>query len=144
MDPVAVSFSFDYMRRPEFSGMRVDGVLRTEPGGLVLEFQERRQMARRNPPPDESIRTLVIPWADVQSVSVRKLWLRRPQLMVRTRSLRALEGLPEARGGEAVLPVARVDHGLAHELAAYVDTALAEHRLRVLDAPGSPGTLPPG
>ena len=144
MDPVAVSFSFDSMRRPEFSGMRVDGVLRTEPDGLVLEFQERRQTTRRNAPADESIHTLVIPWADVQSVGVRKPWLRRPQVTVRTRSLRALEGLPGARGGEAVLPVARVDHGLASELSAYVDAALAEYRLRALDAPDPSRTLPPG
>lgn len=144
MDPVAVSFSFDYLRQSDFSAMLVHGVLRTEPDGLVIEFREHQQITATSDAPDEPIRTLVIPWAEVQSVAVRKPWLRRPCIVLRTRSLRALDGLPEARGGEAVLPVARTDRGLAAELAAYTDAALAEHRLRALHAPDSPGALPPG
>ena len=71
-------------------------------------------------------------------------WLMGPRMVLRTRSLHALEALPDRDGSQAELPITRADRGLASELAAYVDVAVAEHRLRALDPPTSPRALPPG
>lgn len=141
MDPVALPFSYTYTRQPNYASLRVQGVLRMEAGGLVIELREQPQMSSSRKKVDTSIRTLSIPWSDLQSIEVRTPWLLRPRIVLRTRSLRALEGVPKARGSEATLPVARADRGLASELAAYVDAALAEDRLRALDAPEPPRTL---
>lgn len=145
MEPIAVPFAYAYMRQPDYSSLMVEGVVRTEPDGLVIEFRERMQMASSRRKADESIRTLEIPWADVQSMSVREAWwLFRPRIVLRTRSLRALDGLPQARGSEATLPVARADRALARELAATVELALADRRIAALEEPASRIALPPG
>jgi hypothetical protein len=143
MEPVAVPFACSYLRPPDYTAIAVEGVLRTEPDGLVIEFRERVQVANSGRKVDKSIRTLEIPWADVQSITVREPWLVRPRIVLRTRSLRALDGLPQARGSEVTLPVPRADRGLARELSAHVDAAIAEHRLRALDAPAPHRALPP-
>jgi hypothetical protein len=144
MDLVAVPFSYDYQRKPDYAGVNVQGVLRTETAGLVLEFREGVNMMSTGKPVDASVRRLFIPWNEVQSARVREPWLLRPRLVVRTRSLLALQGLPNVQGVEARLPVARADRVLAHEAAANIEEAIADHRLRQLHDPYPPSALPPG
>jgi hypothetical protein len=143
MDFVAVPFSYDYQRKPDYATMNVQGVLRAEAAGLVLEFRERVTMMSTGKTVDPSIRRLFIPWSEVQSAAVREPWLRRPRLVGRTRSLLALQGLPDVAGIEARLPVARADRMLAHEAAANIEHAIADHRLRQLQDPDPPSALPP-
>ena len=69
--------------------------------------------------------------------------LRGGSLVLRTRSLRALENVPSARGNELTLPVSRADRLAARELAASVELGLAEQRIAALDAPSTPSALPP-
>lgn len=63
--------------------------------------------------------------------------------MLRTRTLRALDGVPNARGTELVIPIARGERMKARELAASVELALAEARLATLESPSARPTLPP-
>jgi hypothetical protein len=143
MDSVAVPFSYDYMRSQDYTSIAVQGVLRTEHAGLVLEFQERLVVANSGKKVDTSVRRVVVPWSEVQSVAVIQPWLKRPRLVVRTRGLLALQGLPNVEGIEARLPVARADRGLAYEAAGNIEAAIAEHRLRRLEDAGSGPPLPP-
>lgn len=139
IDPVAVPFSYDYVRTPGFTAMVVHGVLRVDPDGLALEFRDRPVITDAPRARDHEIRSVVIPWSEIQSFSVRQPWLLKPRLVLRTRSLRALEGMPNATGSELMLLVARRDGALAREAAATVELAVAEHRLRQLEG----GTPPP-
>ena len=63
--------------------------------------------------------------------------------LLRTRSLRALDGIPNAQGTELLIPVARRDRMNARELAVNVELALAEARLAALESPSVPPSLPP-
>jgi hypothetical protein len=119
------------------------GMLRTEEDGLVLEFRRKENSFGRWPSKEDSISTVHIPWSEVQSITYRQWWLVWGALVLRTRSLRALEGVPTAQGNELALPVARRDRLLARELAASVELALAEGRIAALDASYAPPALPP-
>lgn len=140
----AVPFVYTYHHPAGSTTIEVRGVLRVEPQGLAIEFRERPVLTKKTGVVDESIRSFVIPWSDVQSAEVREsFWLLRPRIVLRTRSLRALAGLPQVDGTEARLIVARSDRGLARELATQAEAAAADHRLRALDAPPLSPPAPP-
>lgn len=129
--------------REDYTSISVQGVVRTEHAGLVLESQERLVVARKGRQVDTSVRRVVVPWSEVQSVAIVQPWLKRPRLVVRTRGLLALQGLPDVEGIEARLPVARADRGLAQEAAGNIEAAIAELRLRRLEDAGPGPPLPP-
>jgi hypothetical protein len=123
--------------------IRVRGVLRTEADGLVLEYRRSVRDLGTTKLKEGEIRTVHVPWAEVQSLTFRRRLLLGNALVLRTRSLRALEGVPLADGNELSLSVARGDRLAARELAANVELALAEHRLAALHASPPRSTLPP-
>jgi hypothetical protein len=129
---------------PSYEGsLTVHGVLRTEPDGLVLEFSATENYWGVKPTVESGIRTNTIPWTDIQSITYRPRFLGLGgSLVLQTRSLRALDGLPTARGSEVRLSVARSDRLTARDLAATVEMVLADRRLAALDAAG-PFALPP-
>ena len=104
----------------------VRGVLRTEEDGLVLEFSAQRDYASARK--EDDIHTVHVPWPEVQSLTFRRECCWAASLVLRTRSLRALEGLPAAQGNELTVSVSRADRLTARELAANVELALAEAR----------------
>lgn len=142
IDPVAVPFSYEYVRTPGFTAMVVHGVLRVDPDGLALEFRDRPVITDAARERDAQIRTVTIPWSEIQSLAVREPWLLKPQMVLRSRSLRALDGMPNVTGSELRLVVARGDRALAREAAATVELAIAEHRLRQLESGTPPPRLP--
>lgn len=143
MEPLSVPFTRQSSTEAYDGMITVHGVVRTEPEGLVLEFRSNESYFGAKPAREGEIRTAVVPWSDVQAIEFRRRFLRGGALVLRTRSLRALDGVPGARGSEVSLSVARADQLAARELAANVELALAEHRLRALDAPDPRNSLPP-
>jgi hypothetical protein len=121
----------------------VRGVLRTEEDGIVLEFR-RSETDFGTIASQDDIRTVHVPWAEVQSLEYRRRFSWRASLVLRTRSLRTLEDVPAVQGNEMSLSIARGDRLAARELAATVSLALAESRIAALDAPYAPPALPPG
>jgi hypothetical protein len=122
----------------------VRGVLATDPAGLVLEYTSTENYWGVKPTVNTPIRTLTIPWTDVQSITFRKRLLGwGGQLVLRTRSLRALDGVPNTQGSQISLNVARGDRLAARDLAATVEMALADRRLAALEAEDAPPSLPP-
>lgn len=122
----------------------VRGVLATEADGLVLEHASTENYWGVKPTVNTPIRTLAIPWAEIQSITYHKRLLGwGGQLVLRTRTLRALDGVPNARGSEITLAIARADRLGARDLAATVEMALADRRLAALDAGIAPPALPP-
>ena len=142
------SLSVPFTNRSWTSGyeatLTVHGVVYLEREGLVVESRAVENYFGVKPTRETGIRKVPIPWAEIQSLSYRPRLLAWGKLVLRTRSLRALERVHSARGSEATFAVARADRLTARELASSVELELAERRLRALDAPASHGSLPPG
>ncbi|HEU0012897.1 MAG TPA: hypothetical protein VFQ45_04400 [Longimicrobium sp.] len=143
MDVIAVPFTYNYLVQPEFTFMEVRGVLRTGPEGLVIEFRDHPVVAGVNPPHDRGVRSVAVPWDQVQSLALRDRFLRRPLLVLRVASMFAVAALPGVDGTEVAMVIARADRMLARHAAAEVEAAMAEHRLRTLGAGDEASRLPP-
>ena len=143
MEPLSVPFTSTAWT-PAYDGLiTVRGVLATEPDALVLEYTVTENYWGVRPTVERPIRTVTIPWAEIQSITYRKRFLGwNGTLVLRTRSLRALDGVPNARGSEISFTIPRADRLEARDLAATVEMALADRRLAALDAAG-PLALPP-
>lgn len=130
---------------PAYDGViTVRGVLATEPDGLVLEYASTENYWGVKPTVESGIRTITIPWAEVQSLTYRQRLLGwGGMLVLRTRTLRALGGVPNARGPELSLSITRADRLAARDLAATVEMALADRRLAALEGASPPPVLPP-
>jgi hypothetical protein len=137
MEPLSVPFNITSYTSTYDRVITVHGLVATEAHGLVLEYTATENFFGVKPTVDTGIRTLTIPWADVQSIVYRRrYWGWGPgSLVLQTRSLRALDGMPAAQGNELTVQVRRADRLAARELAASVELALAEHRLRAFDVP---------
>lgn len=122
----------------------VHGLLRSELEGLAFEFRRSEHSFGVKPTVDDPIRTIAIPWTEIQSLTYRRRFLGWGHLVLRTRSLRALDGIPSAQGNELVIPISRAERLSARELAANVELVLAERRIAALDAGSRPSALPPG
>lgn len=146
MEPLSVPFNVSSYTKSADGLLIVRGVLATEADGLVLEYTATENYFGVKPTVDTGIRTLEIPWREVQSLTYRRrYWGLGPgALVLQTRSLRALDGMPAAQGNELMVQVRRAGRLAARELAANVELALAEHRLQAFDAPASRTALPPG
>jgi hypothetical protein len=130
---------------PAYDGqITVRGVLATEGDALVLEYTSTENYWGVKPTVESGIRTVTIPLSEVQSITYRKrLWEWGGSLVLRTRTLRALDGVPNARGSEISFSIPRADRLEARDLAATVEMALADRRLAALESPSTPPALPP-
>ena len=128
---------------PAYDGqITVRGVLATARDCLVLEYASTENYWGVKPTVESGIRTIFIPLSEVQSITYRKRLLGwGGSLVLRTRTLRALDGVPAARGNEVSFSIPRPDRLDARDLAATVEMALADRRLAALEAPSA---LPPG
>lgn len=122
----------------------VHGLLRSELEGLAFEFRRSEHSFGVRPRVEDPIRTVSIPWTEIQSLTYRRRFLGWGHLVLRTRSLRALDGIPSAHGNELAVPISRADRMAARELAATVGLALADQRIAALDAGSGPSALRPG
>jgi hypothetical protein len=142
MEPLSVPFSHRYWTEAYDAVITVRGVARTEEDGLALEFRRSEHSYGVKPSKEDEIRTILIPWQEIQSLTYRPRFVVLGAMVLRTRTLRALDGIPNAQGTELVIPVARRDRLAARELAVNVELALAEARLAALEAPSVPRSLP--
>jgi hypothetical protein len=143
MELLSVPFTRRFFNETGERFITVRGVLRTEEDGLVLEFR-RSETDFGTTASQDDIRTVHVPWAEVQSLEYRLRFLWRAALMLRTRGLRTLGDVPGVRGNEMSFSIARGDRLAARELAATVGLFLADQRLAALEAPSHhPRALPP-
>jgi hypothetical protein len=143
MELLAVPFTRRFFTETWERLVTVRGVLRTDETGVQLEFR-RSETDFGTVAQHDEIRVVSIPWDEIVSLELRPRVPFRRALRLRTRSLRALDGVPGARGTEVWLSVPRGDRLAARELASSVGLALAEQRLAALEAPSAPPSLPPG
>lgn len=153
MEPITIMFVHPLgMTEQGSRTVSAVGVLRTEADGLVLEFR-REEDDGISETREGEIQTVHIPWVEIQSVEYERGWIVGGKLWVRTRSLRALAGVPFAEGNAFSITLTRAERPDARALAANVELAVAEQRLRDLgplaparsiEAPGLSRALPPG
>lgn len=144
MELLSVSFVNNFWTDTYDALRTMRGVLRTEPEGIELEFSVSENSYGQRPRETSPIRTVTVPWRDIQSLVYRPRWFILGALVLRTRSLRTLEGVPGAQGNELTLGIARAERLPAREVAANVELILAGQRIEALDAPPVPRGLPPG
>lgn len=143
MELLSVSF-VNYIWTDSYDALKtVRGVLRTEPEGVELEFSVSENSYGRRPSETSAIRTVTIPWREIQSLVYRPRWFVLGALVLRTRSMRTLEGVPGAQGIEFTIGISRGERLPAREVAANVELTLAEQRIEALGAPSVPRSLPP-
>ena len=144
MELLSVPFTHRYWTEAYDAVITVHGVLRTEEDGLVLEFRRSEHSFGVKPSKEDEIRTVAIPWSEIQSLTYRPRFLLVGSLVLRMRSLRALDGVPSAHGNELLIPISRGDRMTAREIAVNVELALADRRLAALEASSASPSLPSG
>jgi hypothetical protein len=131
------------------------GIMRFEDHALVLEFvtaiSEYSITSFKQSRSD--VQTRIIPLHLIQSIECKRWKFRNntgdwkhiwnPKMIITTKSLKALEGIPSARGHELMLTLEV--HGLqtARAFAAQAMALLAEERLQRIEAGPSQKNLPP-
>lgn len=143
MEPLSVPFTRRFFTETWERFVTVRGVLRMEQDGIVLEFR-RSETDFGTIASQDDIRTVHVPWAEIQSLAFQRRFPWRASLVLRTRGLRTLEDVPGVRGNEVSLSISRADRLEARDLAATVEMTLADRRLAALDAASAPPILPPG
>ncbi len=116
---------------------RVTGVVRLEPGGLVLEARERQDRVAFTEDPGEggwsqaegTTTTTTIPLPELTAVTLRGGVLRAPRLVIDVARLELLDRYPWAEGTRLVLALRRVDRDAARELALAARMALVDLQL---------------
>jgi hypothetical protein len=133
------------------------GVMRYEAGALILEYvsskTEYSATGFKHSRSEVQIRS--IPIEAVQSVEYKRWHFRsstgewkhiwNPKLIITTRSLKALEGIPTADGNMLMLTLKTKTIESARAFAAQITTLLAEERLRRIESSHERGSqaLPP-
>lgn len=118
---------------------RVYGLLRLEPGQLVLEFQSVENILGLI---RGRIRTVRLPLRNLDAIQLEKGFWGGRNLSLRTRSLESLRKFPGAYQGLCSLHIRRADSLLAENLVSLVDLRLAEGRFEDLNPPSKVRALP--
>lgn len=141
MELLSIPFTMRFFTETWERFVTVRGVLRMEEAGVELEFRRTATDFGTIVEQDE-IRTMSIPWEEIAALEFRRRFPLRRSLLLRTRTLRALDGVPGAKGTEVWLSIRRAERLAARELASSVELALAERRLAELESPAAPPLLP--
>jgi hypothetical protein len=137
IDSTPVAFSVRYRRPARWITAR--GLLRTTGDAVVLEWHEHvlnTATAKRSRGPLQSAE---IPLHALDTLQVQRGLLGARRLVIRARSLEALDGIPFAAADRCVLRLDRGDAFRARELSASVQEQIAEAGLRRLRDAGDGG-----
>jgi hypothetical protein len=138
-----------------FSSSGSSGVMRFEGGALVLEFVTSLNefSLKRMKQSRTDVQTCIIPLHLIQSIECKRWRFRNntgdwkhvwnPKMIITTKSLKALEGIPSARGHELMLTLEVRGLQTARAFAAQLTTLLAEERLQRIEAGSAQKHLPP-
>lgn len=131
------------------------GIMRFEENALVLEFvtaiSEYSITSFKQSRSD--VQTRIIPLHLIQSIECKRWKMRNntgdwkhiwnPKMVITTKSLKVLEGIPSARGNELMLTLETRGLQNARAFAAQIVAILAESRLQQIEAGAAQKNLPP-
>jgi hypothetical protein len=98
----------------------VSGLAKVSEFGLILEF-EGIQLGK----PKSSVKEVQIPLAEIESVSLKASWLKT-EMVVKTRSLNTLNGVPGSGQGEVTLRVPRKEKEAARRAFSVLSLRITE------------------
>jgi hypothetical protein len=83
----------------------------------------------------EPVREIRVPIAALASIHIRRTgWLRRREVVITARDLKAFLDLPGARAQELKIPVLRQHADVAAELVGTVELAMADHAIMLAES----------
>jgi len=122
-----------------------EGLVRADADALVFQLLVTRTVTHvggtsvKTDRFTEPVREIRVPVGAIASIRMRRRgWLRRRQVVVTARDLRAFIDLPGARAQELIIPVSRQHADLAAELVGTVELAMADHALKLAESGGLP------
>ena len=125
-NPVSVPFEIANV----YGGLaECHGLIRAVEDGLQLEFQAKDGIFGVL---KSGVKNTLFAWQDLTGLECRLGWFR-VRLILTTRSLSVLEGVPGAENCRLDLNVARKDRAVAKSLATAVSLRLLEHDISRLD-----------
>ena len=140
MSPPSISFTLLLGASSVGTVVHVGGLASVQDDALVIEWRSSRVDHLRAVPRVEpgEIERARIPIEELEEIGYKSRLLGPGTFSVRTRSLRALDGIPGANGAFWAAKVPRGERRRARELAAELALRLAEARLRELGAGDAP------
>lgn len=133
MDRVAVPFKLERFLLNEQAAVTLRGVIRLEADAIVIEYRETTMSLKTLEDESGEVHEARVFLEDVANVELARNWVGSGKLIIRTRTLAALEGVPGAAGNECVLPVRRRDRTSARELAVATSLALSGLELKRIE-----------
>ena len=122
-----------------------EGLVRLDGDALVFQVLVTRTVTRvggasvRTDRSTEPVREIRVPIGSLSSIRARRRgWLRRRELMLVARDLKAFIDVPGARAQELKIPVAREHADEAAEFVGTVELAMADHALKLAESGGLP------
>jgi hypothetical protein len=123
-----------------------EGLLRVDGDALVFQVLVTRTTTRiggssvESDRSTEPVRDIRVPISAILSIRIRRTgWLRRREVVITARDLKAFLDLPGARAQELKIPVAREHADVAAELVGTVELAMADYALKLAEAGDLPG-----
>lgn len=133
MERNTVPFSIGTTVEDMMTHVTARGVVRLEDDGVVVEYQENRRDMATMETDRSPVRTVRIPLDQIESMEVGRRWPWGSRLVIRTRSLSTLEGVPGVDGNEARVRIRRRDHDRARELCVSTSLLLTGEDIRRLE-----------
>lgn len=123
-----------------------EGLLRVDADALVFQVLVTRTTTRVGGSSVETdrstdpVRDIRLPISAIASIRIRRTgWLRRREVVIVARDLKAFIDLPGARAQELKIPVRREHADIAAELVGTVELAMADYALKLAESGGLPG-----
>lgn len=124
-----------------------EGLVHIDRDALVFQFVVTRTVTRvggvsvQTDRSTEPVREIRVPISALASIRLRRRgWLRRREMVIVARDLRAFVDVPGARAHDLTIAVPSKDADTAVELVSTVELAMADHALKLAES----GELPAG
>jgi hypothetical protein len=122
-----------------------EGLVRVETDALVFQVLITRTITRvggssvHTDSSTEPVRDIRVPISALASIRIRRTgWLRRREVVISARDLKAFIDLPGARAQELKIPVLRQHADAADEFVGTVELAMADYALKLAESGGLP------
>jgi hypothetical protein len=122
-----------------------EGLLRIDDDALVFQVLVTRTVTKVGGASvntdrfTEPVREMRVPIAALATIRIRRTgWLRRREVVITARDLKAFINLPGARAQELKIPVLRQNADAAAEFVGTVELAMADYALKLAESGGLP------
>lgn len=120
-EPVSLPFS---IKKVHNGFSRMEGIAKASETGLSLEYEIKVLGLLRLP-----VKEFTVPLSQIESIALKKNWFTT-RVVIRTRSLRALNGFPSSQPAQVILSVSRSGRKTAERTVSLLTLYLSDHLLK--------------